>query len=80
MDAIKNAYTAATRITDFWSAQVGRALNPLEDFSMLVEWSDAIDAGIAAALSVRSWLDLRDLDAMRDECDMWLDHWHTYNQ
>jgi hypothetical protein len=72
---IAQAHAAAAAVTHFFCASVGRALNTNEEFSILVEWHDAIEAATAAALSIRSWVDVADMDKMADECAMWLDHW-----
>lgn len=72
---ITKAHNIAAEITAFYAASVGRVINTNEEFSILVEWHDAIEAATAAALSVRSWVDVSDMDKMADECAMWLDHW-----
>jgi hypothetical protein len=73
--------TAAARIageavTTFYCKSVGRGLDSNIEFSLLVNWNDAIEAAQAAALSARSWLDVSDMDAMQDECNLYLDIWH----
>lgn len=72
---IEQADKIAEDVTMFYCAAVGRGINSNEEFSLLVEWHDAIEAAIGAALSIRSWIDVEYLDKMKDECNMWLDHW-----
>jgi hypothetical protein len=72
---IAKAQSMADAVTVFYCSSVGRPINSNEEFSILVEWSDSIEAATAAALSVRSWMDVSDMDKMADECAMWLDHW-----
>lgn len=74
---IESAHIAADALTVFYCSSAGKPINSNEEFSILVEWSDAIDAAKAHALDMRSWKDVEDMDKMRDECDMWLDHWRT---
>lgn len=69
------ARTAAEAVTDLYCASVGRGLDSNIEFCLLVEWSLAIEAAQAAALAARSWPDVDDMDAMQDECNLWLDHW-----
>lgn len=72
---ITKARALAAELTNFYAAAVGRELNTNEEFSILVDWYDAIEAATSAALSIRSWVDVDDLDRMKDECKFWLDYW-----
>ncbi len=74
-ELIKKAHALAAELTSFYCAAVGRELNTNEEFSILVEWHEAIEAATSAALSIRSWVDVDDLDRMKDECNFWLDYW-----
>lgn len=74
-DAYTKADNLANEVTNFYAAAVGRGINTNEEFCLLVEWRDAIDAAIAAALSVRDFRSDKEYCAMLDECNMWLDHW-----
>jgi hypothetical protein len=71
----KKAKTLANDLGVFYAQSVGRnVLNfQLQEFSMLVEWQEAIKAAQAAALKARSWGDVEDMDKLLDECEMWLD-------
>lgn len=73
---ITKAHNIAAELTAFYAASVGRVFNTNEEFSILLDWHDAIEAATAAALSIRSWGDVSDMDKMADECAMWLDYWH----
>lgn len=73
--AITKAHNIAAEVTAFYAASVGCGINTNEEFSLLVEWHDAIKAGTAAAIALRSWVDVSDMDKMADECAMWLDYW-----
>ena len=74
---INKADNMASEVSAFFASMIGRTNNnPNEEFAILVQWSDSIDDGIAAALSLRNWVSVDRLDKMRDECNMWLDHWH----
>jgi hypothetical protein len=75
MSTIQQAHTAADAVTTFFCASVGAPINSNEEFSILVDWHDAIQAAKAHALKLRSWVDVADMDKMEDECNMWLDHW-----
>lgn len=72
--ASQNANRLANEVTFFWAAAAGRELNNLEEFSLLVEWYDAVIFAQAQALEARSWVDVKDFDTMLDECNMWLEH------
>lgn len=72
--ATNNANRLANEVTFFWAGSVGQELNKLEEFSLLVEWHDAAVVAQAEALNARSWVDVKDMDAMLDECNMWLEH------
>lgn len=73
----KKADDLAQQVTFFYAAAVGRGINTNEEFSLLVEWHDAIEAAIAAALSVRDFRSDKEYCAMQDECNMWLDYWQV---
>jgi len=73
---INKADEAAAAVSNFFAAMVGRANNPMDEFATLVLWLDAIDDGLNAALALRNWVAVDRMDKMRDECHMWLDHWH----
>lgn len=75
MNSIEKAHKAADAVTTFFCSSAGKPVNSNEEFSILVEWLDAIQAAKAHALKIRSWMDVADLDKMEDECNMWLDHW-----
>lgn len=72
--AYNKAETIGNQMVAFWASYAGRTINKMEEFSMLVEWHDAINAAIEAALAVRDWKSDEELCAMRAECEMWLDH------
>ena len=72
---IAKAHALAGELTNFYADRVGREFDTTEEFCILVEWNDAINAAMSAALSIRSWMDVEDLDKMLDECNMWLDYW-----
>lgn len=74
---ISKAHAAAAELSDFYCRSVGHIIDTNEEFCILVEWHDAIQAATAAALSIRSWLDVSDMDKMADECAMWLDYWRS---
>lgn len=74
MNAIAKAEQAAKNYTNFLAASVGAPINAVEEFSVLVEWSDAIDAAIAVCLAARDWVGDEYFCKMKDECNMWLDH------
>lgn len=71
------ADTLAGEVTNFFAASVGKTIDSLEEFCLLTQWLDAIEAAIAAALSIRDFIGDRDFCAMHDECSMWLAHWAT---
>lgn len=73
---IAKADAVEAEVTMFFASMVGRTNNANEEFALLVQWSDAIDEALGAALMLRSWVTVDRLDKMRDECNMWLDHWH----
>lgn len=73
---INKADDAATQVSQFFAGMVGRTSNPMDEFAALVLWLDAIDDGLNAALALRNWVAVDRMDKMRDECNMWLDHWH----
>jgi hypothetical protein len=75
IELIKKAHALAAELTSFYCAAVGRELNTNEEFSILVDWHEAINAALDAALSIRSWWDVEELDRMKDECNFWLDYW-----
>ena len=64
----------AAEVTTFWAAAVGCTINTMEQFSLLVEWHDAIKAAQNLALTLRDWVGVDGFDAMLAECEMWLDH------
>lgn len=66
------ADSLATEVTSLWSSAVGRGINYLEEFSLLVEWHEAIKAAQELALSLRDWIAVDQFDAMLSECEMWL--------
>lgn len=72
MNAYQRAEKLAAEVTSFWAAAVGNGLNCLEEFSLLVEWHDAIEEAKALALSLRDWVAVDEFDAMQEECEMWL--------
>ena len=76
IELINKADNMAAEVSAFFAAMVGRANNQNEEFAILVQWSDAIDAAIGAALQLRNWVAVDRIDQMRDECNMWLDHYH----
>jgi len=76
IELINKADNMAGEVSAFFAAMVGRANNQNEEFAILVQWSDAIDAAIGAALQLRNWVAVDRIDQMRDECNMWLDHYH----
>jgi hypothetical protein len=73
MNAIAKAAQAAQNYTNFLAASVGRGINTLEEFSILVEWSEAIDAAIALCLDRRDFAGDAEFCMMKDECNMYLD-------
>lgn len=74
---INKADDMASEVSAFFASMVGRTSNSHnEEFAILVQWSDAIDDAVGAALAIRNWVSVDRLDNMRDECNMWLDHWH----
>ncbi len=79
MNAYQAADKAANEVTNFYAASVGRGINSMEEFSLLVEWSDAIAAAINFALSHRDFASDKDFCAMQDECNSYLDMWQTNN-
>ena len=68
------AETLAETVTTFWANSVGKNINSLEQFSLLVEWHFAIEEAQNMALKLRDWVGLSLFDAMLNECEMWLDH------
>jgi len=72
MHAYHKAEKFAAEVTAFWAASVGNGLNRLEEFSLLVEWHEAIEEAKALALSLRDWVAVDDFDVMQEECEMWL--------
>ena len=62
-------------VTNFFCASVGKTINSLEEFCLLTQWLDAIEAAIVAALSIRDFIGDRDFCKMHDECNMWLANW-----
>ena len=64
----------ATEVTTFWASSVGGTINKLSEFSLLVEWHDAVSAALDKALTMRDWVSVDHYDKMMDECNMWLDH------
>lgn len=72
MNAYQKAEKFAAEVGFFWAAAVGNGLNCLEEFSLLVEWHDAIEEAKALALSLRDWVAVDEFDAMQEECEMWL--------
>lgn len=73
---INKADEMAAAVSNFFTAMVGRINDQMDEFSILVLWLDAIDDGLNAALQLRNWVAVDRMDKMRDECNMWLDHWH----
>lgn len=71
----KKAADLAQEVGFFYAAAVGRGINTNEEFCLLVEWLDAIEAAIAVALAVRDFISDKEYCAMQDECNMWLDYW-----
>ena len=71
---IQKAHDAAEAVTIYYCSAAGKPINTTEEFSVLVEWHDAIQAAKSYALQIRSWVDVSDLEKMHDECNMWLDH------
>lgn len=74
---ISKAHNFAEQLTHFYAKSVGKTINTNEEFSILVEWHDSIQAATVAALSIRSWVDVSDMDKMSDECNMWLDNFQS---
>ena len=72
MNAYHKAEKFAAEVTAFWAAAVGNGINYLEEFSLLVEWHDAIEEAKALALSLRDWVAVDEFDAMQEQCEMWL--------
>lgn len=72
--AYSKAETLGNELVAFWASCAGRTINKMEEFSLLVEWHDAIGAAIETALSLRDWKSDDEFCAMRAECEMWLDH------
>ena len=66
------ADSLANEVTSFWASSVGNGLNCLEEFSLLVEWHEAIEAAQALAVSLRDWVAVDQFDAMLSECEVWL--------
>jgi hypothetical protein len=62
----------ANEVTSLWAAAVGRGINYLEEFSLLVEWHGAIKAAQELAVSSRDWIAVEQFDAMLGECELWL--------
>jgi hypothetical protein len=71
---ISIAHKLADQLTQFYVKSVGKAVNTIEEFSILVDWHDAIEAATVAALSIRSLGDVSDMERMSNECEMWLSH------
>lgn len=78
ISAINKADEAEQAISNFFAAMVGRVNDAMDEFAILVLWLDAIDAGLNAALELRNWIAVDRMDKMRDECNMWLDHWNEH--
>jgi hypothetical protein len=72
MHAYHKAEKFAAEVTLFWASAVGKGINRLEEFSLLVEWHEAIEEAKKLALSLRDWVAVDDFDAMQEECEMWL--------
>jgi hypothetical protein len=72
-NAAAKAEALAADVTTFYAKSVGKPLNWFADFSILVEWSEAIAAALAEALALRDWLGVDHFDAMREECTSYLD-------
>jgi hypothetical protein len=72
MNAYQKAEKFAAEVTSFWASAVGKCINSLEEFSLLVEWHEAIKAAQALAVSRRDWVAVDEFDAMQEECEMWL--------
>ena len=64
-------------VTFFYAASVGKGIRATEEFCLLVEWSDAIEAAIWAALSARDHRSDAEYCAMQDECNRYLDMWRA---
>ena len=73
--AYQKADNLAQQVGFFYAAAVGHGINSNEEFSILVEWNDAIEEAIAAALAVRDFIADKDYCAMQDECNVFLDLW-----
>jgi hypothetical protein len=67
------AQNASQQVEFFYCGSVGRELNKLEEFSLLVEWYDSAKAAQAAALEARDWRDVELFDKMVDECEVYLE-------
>jgi type VI protein secretion system component VasF len=76
INAINKADEADQAVSNFFAAIVGRVCDAMDEFAILVLWLDAIDDGLNAALELRNWVAVDRMDKMRDECNMWLDHWN----
>jgi hypothetical protein len=68
------AETLADTVTTFWANSVGKNINTLEQFSLLVEWHDAIKQAQNLAITLRDWVGVGIFDSMLSECELWLDH------
>ena len=73
---INKADEMAEAVSNFFAEMVGKKSDPMDEFAILALWLDAIDEGLNAALMLRNWVSVDRMDKMRDECNMWLDHWH----
>lgn len=72
MSALNKADELNSQVTNYFCAQIAKGINKLEEFSLLVEWRDAIEAAQAVCLAARDWIGLDAMDKMLDECDFWL--------
>jgi len=72
MHAYHKAEKFSAEVGFFWASAVGKGINCLEEFSLLVEWHESIEEAKALALSLRDWVAVDDFDAMQEECEMWL--------
>lgn len=72
MSALTKADQLNSEVTSYFCAQVVKGINKLEEFSLLVEWRDAIVAAQNVCLAARDWIGLDSMDKMLDECDFWL--------
>lgn len=75
--SFKKAEDLAVEVTTFYAKSVGRGIDALAEFSLLVDWLDACNAAIFAAISIRDDRDDAHFCAMRSECNTYLDLWHA---